>query len=68
MGEERQGLDAEQRALCETLVRLRMVPGTDSLNLAVAGSLVKYEVFRCGSRKPEAGREAPGGGTSRNPW
>jgi RNA methyltransferase, TrmH family len=51
LGEERQGLDGEQRALCETLVRIPMVPGTDSLNLAVAGGLVMYETFRCRSRK-----------------
>ena len=46
LGEERRGLDAEQRALCERLVRIPMTPGTDSLNLAVAGSLMVYEAFR----------------------
>jgi TrmH family RNA methyltransferase len=48
LGEERAGLDDEQRALCHELVRIPMVPGTDSLNLAVAGSLLMYEAFRRG--------------------
>lgn len=46
LGEERKGLDAEQRALCDQLVRIPMLPGTDSLNLAIAGSLVMYAVYR----------------------
>ena len=46
LGEERRGLDAEQRRLCQRLVRIPMVEGTDSLNLAVAGSLMMYEAFR----------------------
>jgi TrmH family RNA methyltransferase len=51
LGEERRGLDAEQRELCEEVVRIPMEPGTDSLNLAVAGSLLMYEAFRsCRSR------------------
>ncbi|HET9222144.1 MAG TPA: hypothetical protein VFO07_06555 [Roseiflexaceae bacterium] len=32
------------------MVRIPMVPGTDSLNLAVAGSLLLYEVFRVSRR------------------
>lgn len=46
LGEERRGLSIEQRALCQQIVRIPMVPGTDSLNLAVAGSLLLYEIFR----------------------
>jgi TrmH family RNA methyltransferase len=46
LGEERRGLSDEQRTLCEQLVRIPMVEQTDSLNLAVAGSLLLYEIFR----------------------
>jgi TrmH family RNA methyltransferase len=45
-GNERSGLTDEQRSLCQQIVRIPMVGGTDSLNLAVAGSLVLYAVFR----------------------
>jgi TrmH family RNA methyltransferase len=50
LGEERRGLSGDQRALCQEIVRIPMVPGTDSLNLAVAGSLLLYEVFRVSRR------------------
>ncbi len=46
LGEERRGLSDAQRAMCEATVRIPMVGGIDSLNLAVAGSLMLYEVFR----------------------
>ncbi len=46
LGEERAGLSADQRALCTTLVRIPMPGSADSLNLAVAGSLLLYEVYR----------------------
>ncbi len=46
LGEERRGLSADQRAMCDALVHIPMVGGVDSLNLAVAGSLMLYEVFR----------------------
>jgi tRNA G18 (ribose-2'-O)-methylase SpoU len=46
LGNERSGLTAEQRSLCETIVSIPMVAGTDSLNLAVAGSLLLYAAFR----------------------
>jgi TrmH family RNA methyltransferase len=46
LGNERSGLTDEQRSLCRQLVRIPMVGGTDSLNLAVAGSLLLYAVFR----------------------
>jgi TrmH family RNA methyltransferase len=45
MGSERQGLSAEQQALCDRIVRIPMVGHADSLNLAVATSLVLYEIF-----------------------
>ncbi|MBE9104140.1 RNA methyltransferase [Nostoc cf. edaphicum LEGE 07299] len=46
LGEERQGLTPEQRDLCQHLVRIPMVGAVNSLNLAVAGSLLMYEVYR----------------------
>jgi TrmH family RNA methyltransferase len=46
LGNERSGLTAEQRSLCHQIVRIPMVGGTDSLNLAVAGSLMLYAAFR----------------------
>jgi TrmH family RNA methyltransferase len=46
LGEERQGLTPQQRGLCQHIVRIPMVGAVDSLNLAVAGSLLMYEVYR----------------------
>lgn len=46
LGGERKGLTAEQRRLCSRIVPIPMVEGMDSLNVAVAGSLLMYEVFR----------------------
>ena len=46
LGEERTGLDAPQRAACDTLVRIPMRRGVDSLNVGVAGGLVMAEVMR----------------------
>jgi TrmH family RNA methyltransferase len=46
LGEERRGLSGEQRALCQQIVRIPMVAGVDSLNVAVAGSLLLYEILR----------------------
>ena len=46
LGNERSGLTDEERSLCQQIVRIPMVGGTDSLNLAVAGSLLLYAVFR----------------------
>ena len=46
LGGERKGLTEEQRAMCHHIVRIPMADGIDSLNLAVAGSLLMYEVFR----------------------
>jgi tRNA C32,U32 (ribose-2'-O)-methylase TrmJ len=42
LGEERQGLTVVQRDLGSCLVRIPMVGVADSLNLAVAGSLLLY--------------------------
>jgi TrmH family RNA methyltransferase len=46
IGEERRGLTAEQRTLCDQLVQIPMQDDLDSLNAAVAGSLLLYEVLR----------------------
>ncbi|MFL5801631.1 MAG: TrmH family RNA methyltransferase [Roseiflexaceae bacterium] len=54
LGEERSGLTADQRVLCQQIVRIPMVAGADSLNLAVAGSLLMYEVFRSSPRSNKA--------------
>lgn len=46
LGNERSGLSADEKNLCQKLVRIPMTEGVDSLNVAVAGSLLLYEVFR----------------------
>ena len=53
LGNERSGLTDEQRSLCRQIVRIPMVGGADSLNLAVAGSLLLYAVFRSTVRAPD---------------
>ncbi len=55
VGEERKGLSETQREICDATVSIPMVDAVDSLNLAVAGSLMLYEVFR--QRSP-AGRSS----------
>lgn len=45
MGSEREGLSAEQQAMCDRLVRIPMVGRSDSLNLAVATGVMLYEIF-----------------------
>ena len=50
LGGERKGLTDEQRGLCTRIVRIPMAEGMDSLNVAVAGSLLMYEVFRASHR------------------
>jgi len=45
MGGERKGLPAEFQQLCDVMVRIPMVGRSDSLNLAVATSVLLYEVF-----------------------
>mgnify|MGYP000122562787 CR=1 FL=1 len=46
LGNERKGLSEMEKSFCSNLVRIPMVAGMDSLNVAVAGSLLLYEVFR----------------------
>jgi TrmH family RNA methyltransferase len=45
MGDERKGLPPELQALCDLMVRIPMVGGTDSLNLGVATGVMLYELF-----------------------
>jgi TrmH family RNA methyltransferase len=45
MGSERQGLSPEQQAACDLMVSIPMTGRSDSLNLAVATSVLLYEVF-----------------------
>nr|CAA9274284.1 RNA methyltransferase, TrmH family [uncultured Armatimonadetes bacterium] len=45
LGSERTGLAPETQALCDVMVRIPMVGRSDSLNLAVAASVLLYEVF-----------------------
>ena len=54
LGEERRGLTSFERDLCTYLVRIPMVGAADSLNVAVAGSLLLYEVYRSQSGRRDA--------------
>ncbi len=45
MGSEREGLSAQEQALCDVMVSIPMVGRSDSLNLAVATGVVLYEAF-----------------------
>jgi TrmH family RNA methyltransferase len=57
LGSERHGLGDDLAAACEIAVRIPMAGRTDSLNVAVAGSLLLYEIAR---RRPAVGRsDAP---------
>jgi RNA methyltransferase, TrmH family len=46
LGSERQGLSDDQQAACQTLVRIPMCGTSDSLNVAVAASIILYEAFQ----------------------
>jgi TrmH family RNA methyltransferase len=51
LGNERSGLSPEQQLICQQIARIPMKGGTDSLNVAVAGSLLLYEMFRSAQRQ-----------------
>jgi TrmH family RNA methyltransferase len=51
LGNERTGLTEGERLICREIVRIPMKAGMDSLNVAVAGSLLLYEVFRSSLRQ-----------------
>jgi len=55
MGSERLGLSAEQQAACDQLVRIPMVGSGDSLNLAVAASVLLYEMFQQHRQRAKGG-------------
>ena len=46
LGDERKGLTDGQRKTCREIVRIPMIGSADSLNLAMAGTLMLYEAFR----------------------
>jgi TrmH family RNA methyltransferase len=45
MSKERKGLPPELQSLCDLLVSLPMVSQADSLTVAIATSVMLYEVF-----------------------
>lgn len=56
MGRETAGITHEERGTTSRMVRIPMGGSCDSLNLAVATSLILYEAFhqrRFGQEKPE---------------
>ena len=58
LGDERKGLSQELQVLCDDIVRIPMVGGTDSLNVSVAAGVLLYEVFNQRRRVRTAGRGA----------
>jgi len=50
VGDERKGLNAEEQNACSTLVSIPMADGLDSLNVAIATSVVLYEILN--QRRP----------------
>ena len=56
MGGEREGLSREHRAACDVMVKIPMVGGCDSLNLAIASSVMLYEIF---NQRRSVHREPP---------
>ncbi|MCR9177485.1 MAG: RNA methyltransferase [Alphaproteobacteria bacterium] len=53
MGNEQAGLSAPLSDICETLVRIPMRAGSDSLNLAAAAAIMAYEATAAGLTAPE---------------
>jgi TrmH family RNA methyltransferase len=51
MGSEREGLPLELQTVCERIVSIPMKGSSDSLNLAVAASIVMYEISYQQQRK-----------------
>jgi TrmH family RNA methyltransferase len=45
LGWEREGISQDHQALCDVMVKIPMVGGCDSLNLAVAAGVMLYEIF-----------------------
>ena len=59
-GPERSGLDNDETALADAILRAPTAPGAGSINLAQCVLLVGYEWFKAGNRAP--GRLPPGSG------
>ena len=55
MGSERKGLSGQMQNLCDRMVKIPMVGRSDSLNLAIATSVLLYEVFN--QRRGEEGEK-----------
>lgn len=53
LGNERSGLTPDEKSVCQQLIRIPMCEGIDSLNVAVAGSLLMYEVFRSANQEKD---------------
>ena len=53
MGGERKGISKEHQEICDGMVKIPMVGTTDSLNLAIATSVMLYEIFN----QSRSGRE-----------
>jgi TrmH family RNA methyltransferase len=61
LGAEREGLPEEVAAGCDELATIRLAPGAESLNVAVAGAIALYELARATqieSSPPEYGRRS----------
>jgi TrmH family RNA methyltransferase len=69
LGEERQGLSAAARGLCDLEVRLPMIGRADSLNVGVAAGVMMYELVRqaCGGRGRQQGSERVTASTNPHP-
>lgn len=63
LGSEGHGLGPEWLALCDRRLTVRMRPGAESLNLAVAAGIILYHLTRS-EPAPQATPQAPGGGDS----
>ena len=46
IGNEGQGMSEEVKNLCDSLVNIPMTSTCESLNAAIAGSILMYEVYR----------------------
>lgn len=66
VGSEGHGLGRLVRETCDVMVHVPMAPGSlESLNAAVAGSLVLYEAFRQRTMPPATGPQASATGSRR---
>lgn len=56
LGEERRGMNEAELSLCDKVLSIPMTPFVDSLNLAVAASLLLYEIHRWQAQSRDAPR------------